>query len=52
MSLASQPIHYSIEASLMAFIVQGIFRMLELVVLFIDRIVCQVNEHIANVCTV
>jgi len=48
-ALGSQTVHDGLKAPFMAFVIQGILGMLELSVILIYCVICQVNEHVVNV---
>jgi hypothetical protein len=51
-TLLSEPVHDSLKASFMAFVIQSVFRMLKLAVIFVYCIIGEMYEHIVDVSLV
>ena len=49
MASIPEPVHDCLEAALVALVVQGVLGVLELPIVFVDRVVCQVDKHIVDV---
>ena len=48
-ALGPQAVHDGLEAPLVALVIQGILGVLELTVILVYCVICQVNEHVFNV---
>jgi hypothetical protein len=52
MAGCTQSIHDSLKTTFVALIIQSVFGVFKLSIILINCVVCQMNEHVINVCLV